>query len=129
MSRRACRGESVEVLTIFKLDNMPTAWWIISPSLRNNGIHCVFVQVRKSFGYFSSGVPFSLHGELSFFSHLKQGNGVRPCKVYASSHNGVTKKRFMNIWMDVFGFHCLQVGLFQQWCMVWSKQIYIENWM
>ena len=40
---------------------MSTVDWIIPPSLKNNGIHCVFVQVRKLVGYFSSRVPFSLH--------------------------------------------------------------------
>ena len=90
--------------TLSKFDDMPTVCWIIPPSLRNNGLHCVFVQVRKFVGCFSSRVPFSLHGELSSFSHLKQGNGVRPCMAYASSHNGVAKKRFLKIWMDVFGF-------------------------
>ena len=111
------------------LDNLPTTGWIIPPSLRNNGIHCVFVQVRKLVVYFSSRVPFSLCRELYSFSHLKQGNGVHPCMACASSHNGITKKRFLNIWMDVFGFCYLQVVLFQQWCMVWLKHNYIENWM
>ena len=108
---------------------MPTAGWIIPPSLRNNGPHCLLVHMRKLVGEFSSRVPLSLGWELSRFSHLKQGNGVLPCMVYASSHNGVTKKRYLKIWMDVFGFCCQQVVLFHQWCMVWSKQIYIENWM
>ena len=78
--------------------------WIIPPSLRNNGLHCVFVQVRKLVGYFSSRVPFSLCRELSGFSHLKQGNGVHPCKAYVSSHNDVTNKRFLNIWVDSLSF-------------------------
>ena len=102
-------------------ENLSVSFWIIPPSIRNNGLHCVFVQVRKLVGYFSNRVPSSLHGELSSFSHLKQGNGVRPYKVYVSSHNGVTKKSSLNIWMDIFGLCCLQVVLFQQLCMVWSK--------
>ena len=72
--------------------NLLAAHWLIPPSLRNNGLHCVFVQVRKLVIYFSSRVPFSLHGDFSSFRHLKQGNGVRPCIVYVSSHNGVVKK-------------------------------------
>ena len=108
---------------------MSVVGWIIPPSLRNNGLHCVFVQVRKLVGYFNSRVPFSLHGELSRFIHLKKGNGVHPCMAYVLSHNGVTKKKFLNIWMDVFSFYCLQFILCQQCCMVWLKQIYIEKWM
>ena len=108
-------------------ENLSVDSWIIPPSLRNNGLHCVFVQVRQLVGDFISRVPFSLHGELFNISHLKQGNGVLPCKAYASSHNGVIKKSFLNIWMDVFGFCYLQVVLLQQWCIIWSK--YIENWM
>ena len=77
--------------------NLLAVGWIIPPSLRNNGLHCVFIQVRKLFGYFSSRVPFSLHGELSRFTYLKQGNGFFPCVPYASFHNGVTKKRFLKI--------------------------------
>ena len=106
LSRRTCRSEhveavkvveAVEVLTLLKLDNLPIVGWIIPPSLRNNGLHCIFVQVRKLVGYFSSIVPFSLRRELPNFMHLKQGNGVHPCKVYALSHNGVKKKRFLKI--------------------------------
>ena len=97
--------------TLSKFDNMPTAEWIIPPSLRNNGLHCVLVQVMKFVGYFSRKVPFSLCRELSSFSHLKQRNGVHPCMAYVLSHDGVSKKRFLNIWMDVFGFCCLQVDL------------------
>ena len=78
-------------------ENLTAAGWIIHPSLRNNGLHFVFVQVRKLVGDFIIRVPFSLCGELSSFSHLKQGNGVCPCKTYASSHNGVTKNMFINI--------------------------------
>ena len=107
--------------TLSKFDNIPTVGCIIPPSLRNNGLHCVFVQVRKLIGDFISRVPFSLCEDLSSFSNLKQGNGVHPCMVYASSCNDVAKKRFLNIWMDVFGFCYLQVVMFQQWCMVWSK--------
>ena len=77
--------------------NLPTTGWIIPPSLRNNGLHCVFIQVRKLVGYFNSRVPFTLHREFSSFSHLKQGNGFRPCMVYASSHDGVAKKRLLII--------------------------------
>ena len=83
-------------------ENLLAAGWIIPPSLRNNGLHCVFIQVRKLVGYFSSRVPFSLRGELSSFRHLKQGNGFPLCMAYASSHNGVAKKRFMKIWK----MHC-----------------------
>ena len=50
---------------------MPTVEWIIPPSLRNNGPHCLLVQVRKLVGDFSSRVPFSLGWVLSDFSHLK----------------------------------------------------------
>ena len=109
--------------------NLSASGWIIPPSLRKNGLHCVFVQVRKLVGYFISRVPFSLHGNMSSFSHLKQGNGFRPYMTYASSHDGVINKRFLNIWMDVFGFFVIQFILFQQWHMVWSKQVYIKNRM
>ena len=78
-------------------ENLLVAGRIIPPSLRNNGLHCGFIQVRKLVGYFNSRVPFSLRGELPRFSHLKQGNGVCPCMAYASSHNGVTKERSLNI--------------------------------
>ena len=113
-----CRGSDLSMMMLnlskqSKFDNMPTIGWIIPPPLRNNGLHCVFVQVKKLVGYFSSRVSFSLREEFSSFIHLKQGNGFRPCMTYVSSHNGVTKKRLLNIWMDVFIFCCLQVILLQ----------------
>ena len=37
---------------------------IIPPSFRKNDLHCVFIQVRKLAGYFSSIVQFFLRGEL-----------------------------------------------------------------
>ena len=46
---------------------------------------------------------------MSSAMHLKQGNVVHPCMAYASSHNDVTKKTFMNLWKDLFGFYCMQV--------------------
>ena len=71
---------------------MPTAGWIVPPSLRNNGINCVFIQVKKLVVYFNSRAPFSLCGDFSMFSHMKQGNKVYSCKAYTSSHNGVAKE-------------------------------------
>ena len=115
------------MLNLYKSTNMPIAEWIIPLSLTKNGTHCLLIQVRKLVGDLSNRVPMSLCGELSIFSHMKQGNGVNPCMAYALFHNGVTKKRLLNIWMDVFGFCYLQVVLLQQWCIIWSK--YIENWM
>ena len=125
--RKPCRGKPIKGNPV-EADLLATGW-INHPSLKNNGLHCVFVQVRKLVNDFSSRVQFSLHRELSSLSHLKQGNRVCPCKAYMSSHNGVTKKRFLHIWMNVFGFCCLQVIMFQQGCRVQSKYIYIENWM
>ena len=77
---RLCRGSDLSKLMInlLKLTNMPTPEWIIHPSLRNNGSHCLLVQVRKLVGEFNSRLPLSLCWELSGFIHLKQGNGVRP---------------------------------------------------
>ena len=93
-----------------KLENLSTTGWIIPPSLRNNGLYCVFIQVRKLVDYFSTRVPFSFCEELSSFIHLKQGNGVHPFMEYVSSHNGVTKKRFLKnmdgcIWVLFFVSH------------------------
>ena len=34
--------------------------------------------------------------------------------VYVSPYNGVTKKRFMNIGMDVFGFCYMKFVMFQK---------------
>ena len=68
---------------------MPTAGWIIPPSLRYNGPHCLLVHMKKLVGEFSSTVALSLCWELPNFSHLKQGNCVRPCMAYVLSHNGV----------------------------------------
>ena len=101
--------------------NFSATSWIIPPSLRNNGIHCVFIQVRIIVGYFNSRVPFSLCGEMSSFIHLKKGDGFHPCMGYVSSLNGVAKNQFQNIWMDVFDLCYLQVTMFQEWCMLWSK--------
>ena len=86
-----CRGLylSKSMLNLLKSTNIPTSRWIIPPSLRNNGRHCVFVQVGKLVCYFSSRVPFSLHGELSSFSHLKQGNRV--CPYEACYHSECTQ--------------------------------------
>ena len=95
LSKMNLSSENVEA-DLSKVNLLATGW-ITPPSLRNNVLHCVFVQVRKLVGYFSSRVPFSLCGELSIFSHLKQGNRVRPCVAYALSNNGVTKKRLLNI--------------------------------
>ena len=75
-------------LSVFKANlskvNLSTTSWIIP--LRNNGLHCVFIQVRKLVGYFNSRVPFTLSRKLSNFINLKQGNEIHPCMAYASYH-------------------------------------------